>query len=430
MKLHTKVLIGLVIGLVLGLIAQAWLGSDSEVLKNVVQNYSYPLGQVFLRMIFMVVVPLLFAALVLGVSEIGDAQRVGRIGIRALILTIILSSIAVVLGILLVNTFKPGEGIDPERRASLVATYSDAAGAQRTIEQSKEAKSVAESILEIIPKNPVVEANRALEGGLLPLMFFALVFGLGMVAAGPAKVAGVKTFMEGLFEVCLKIIDFAMKLAPIGVAALVFGAVALLGVDAISALAKYVVLVLFGLALHQFIVYSLAIKLIARRSPLEFFSQIKGVMATAFATSSSNATLPTALKSATDDVKLPRDISSFVLTVGATANQNGTALFEGITVLFLAQFFDIPLTTAQQFGIMALSVVAGIGTAGVPGGSWPMIAIILVRFGIPAEAIGIVIGIDRILDMSRTVLNVTGDMTIATCVSEMERRSELKAMPT
>jgi DAACS family dicarboxylate/amino acid:cation (Na+ or H+) symporter len=374
-------------------------------------------------MIFMVVVPLLFSALVLGVCEIGDAKRVGRVGVRSLILTVILSSIAVLLGLLIVNTIRPGDGIDEQKRAQLMATYGDPTAASKSIEQSHEAKGVVESLLEIIPKNPIVEANRALEGGLLPLMFFALVFGLALAAARQDKVVTLKSFLEGVFEVSLKIIDFAMKFAPIGVAALVFGAVAVLGWDAIKALGLYVAAVLVGLAIHQFVVYSAVLKLIAKRNPLEFFRQIRGVMVTAFATSSSNATLPAALKSAQEDLKLPRDVSSFVLTVGATANQNGTALFEGITVLFLAQFFGIDLTFAQQAAIMGLAIVAGIGTAGVPGGAWPMIAIILVRFGIPAEAIGLVIGIDRILDMSRTVLNVTGDITIATCVTEMENRS-------
>jgi len=422
MPLHTKVLIGLAVGLVAGILCQAAYGADNEVVQSIVKNYAYPVGQVFLRMIFMIVVPLLFAALVLGVMEIGDARKVGRVGVRALILTVLLSSIAVGIGLLAVNTVRPGDGIPEERREQLMATYGSEA-AQKTAEQAGEAKSVMDSLLEIIPKNPMVEANRALEGGLLPLMFFALVFGLGMASAPQEKVRTLKGFLEGVFEVSLKVIDFAMKLAPIGVAALVFGAIALLGWDAIAALGKYVAVVLVALAFHLVVVYSLALRLIAKINPLDFFRRIKGVMVTAFATSSSNATLPTALKSAEEDLHLPRDISSFVLTVGATANQNGTALFEGITVLFLAQFFGVDLTLAEQLGVMGLSIVAGIGTAGVPGGSWPMIALILMRYGIPVEAVGIVIGVDRILDMSRTVLNVTGDVTIATCVSEMEKRS-------
>jgi DAACS family dicarboxylate/amino acid:cation (Na+ or H+) symporter len=391
--LHTKVLIGLVVGLVAGLVCQGVLGSDNQSLAGFVKNVTYPVGQVFLRMIFMVVVPLLFSALVLGVAEIGDAKAVGRVGVRSLALTLVLSTIAVLIGLVLVNTFRPGDGVDAAKRAQLVATYANPSKAQESIEQSKEAKTLADTLLEIVPRNPLVEAHRALEGGLLPLMFFALVFGLGMAAAPSEKVATVKSFFEGIFAISLKVIDFAMKLAPFGVAALVFGAISLLGFDAIAAMGRYVVIVLFGLAFHQFVVYAIALKLIAKREPRQFFRDIRPIMVTAFATSSSNATLPTALQVSQENLKLPRDISSFVLTVGATANQNGTALFEGVTVLFLAQFFGVELTLAQQFGVMGLAVVAGIGTAGVPGGAWPMIAIILAKFGVPPESIGLVIGI-------------------------------------
>jgi DAACS family dicarboxylate/amino acid:cation (Na+ or H+) symporter len=281
--------------------------------------------------------------------------------------------------------------------------------------------------VEIIPRNPVQEAARALEGGLLPLMFFALVFGLALSAVGHEASAPLRAVLNSLFAVSQKVIDFAMRLAPVGVFALVFSTSATVGVEAVAALGKYVALVLVTLAIHLTVTYSLALRLIARQSPIDFFRRIRSVMLTAFATASSNATLPEALRAAREELGLPRDISTFVLTVGATANQNGTALFEGITVLFLAQFFGVPLSLGQQLLVMLLAILAGVGTAGVPAGSWPMIALILMRVGVPAEAIGIVLGIDRILDMSRTVLNVTGDLTIAACVSAMEERSAAKA---
>jgi DAACS family dicarboxylate/amino acid:cation (Na+ or H+) symporter len=221
-----------------------------------------------------------------------------------------------------------------------------------------------------------------------------------------------------------QVIDMAMSLAPFGVFALVFTAATAVGAGALQALGSYAALVMISLAFHQFVIYSLALKFIAKRDPLTFFRQIRTVMLTAFSTSSSNATLPTALKSAEADVGLPRDISSFVLTVGATANQNGTALFEGITIIFLAQFYGIALSFQDQVTVMLLAIVAGIGTAGVPGGSWPVIAIIMAKVNIPVEGIGICLGIDRLLDMSRTVLNVTGDITIAACVSELTGASQ------
>jgi DAACS family dicarboxylate/amino acid:cation (Na+ or H+) symporter len=251
-------------------------------------------------------------------------------------------------------------------------------------------------------------------------MVFALVFGLALASIDPEKAAPLRAVIEGLFAVSLKVIDFAMLLAPVGVFALVFRTASILGADALLAVGKYAALVLVCLAVHMFVVYPVFIRFVARRDPVQFFRQVRGVILTAFATSSSNATLPVALQAAEEEVGLPRDIASFVLTVGATANQNGTALFEGITILFLAQFMGVPLALGDQVTVMGLAIVAGIGTAGVPGGAWPMIASIIVRFGVPAETIGVVLGIDRILDMSRTTLNVVGDMTIAACVAAME----------
>lgn len=426
MPLHTKILIGLILGAAVGIIAQKQLGVDHAGLKDAVDNYARPVGKIFLNMIFMIVVPLLFSALVLGVAEIGDARKVGKVGILALLMTIVLSGTAVGIGLTAVNLVRPGDGISSEQRGRLMERYGRVEDAKKNVENAQKAKTGMDAVLEIVPDNPLNSAVNALSGGLLPFMFFALVFGLALSGIDPEKAQPLKQFFDGIFAVSLKVIDFAMAIAPIGVFALAFQAAAALGADALVALGKYALLVLVGLAFHQFVVYSLVIAGIARRNPLEFFRQIRTVMLTAFATSSSNATLPTALKAAEEEVGLPRDISRFVLTVGATANQNGTALFEGITVLFLAQLYGVQLDLTGQITVMLLAILAGVGTAGVPGGSWPMIAIILTKIGVPPEGIGICLGIDRILDMSRTVLNVSGDITIAACVSRLVgKRQEL-----
>ena len=371
----------------------------------------------------MVVVPLLFSALVLGVSEIGEAKRFGRVGLRSLLMTVLLSGIAVVIGLAVVNVFRPGERIPPEQRQTLIAQYRDPKAAAKNLDAAKTAPEDPPA-LGIVPKNPFKEMSRALEGGLLPFMFFALIFGLALASIEAERAQPVKAVLDGIFGASLKIVDWAMRLAPFGVFFLVFTATASLGIDILKALGVYALIVLGALAFHQFVVYSIVLKTIGKRSPVQFFRQVRTVMLTAFATSSSNATLPTALETAQQDMGLPKDISSFVLTVGATANQNGTALFEGITILFLAQLFGVDLTLLQQLQVMGLAIVAGIGTAGVPGGAWPFIASILVMLGIPAEGIGLILGIDRLLDMSRTVLNVTGDIAIAACVSAMEHRTE------
>lgn len=418
--LHTRILGGLVLGAIFGLAAQALVpeGSKNESLKWLNGNVMQNVGSGFLALIFMVVVPLLFSALVLGVAEIGEVAKVGRVGVRALIMTFILSGIAVGIGILGVNLVRPGELISSEIRQQLVASVDKA-----ETEKKGAAEKMAEAdppVVGIIPKNPILEATRALSGGLIPFMFFALVFGLALAGVEEEKASPVRALLEGLFSVSQKMVQMAMVLAPIGVFALVFRTASTLGLSVLGAVGVYALLVVACLAIHMFVTYPLAIRFIGKRNPIQFFKQIKSVIFTAFATSSSNATLPEALRSAQEDVGLPRDISTFVLTVGATANQNGTALFEGITILFLAQFYRIPLDLSQQLTVMLLAIVAGIGTAGVPGGSWPMIAGVISRFGIPVDGIGIVLGIDRILDMCRTTLNVVGDMTIAVCVSQME----------
>jgi DAACS family dicarboxylate/amino acid:cation (Na+ or H+) symporter len=227
--------------------------------------------------------------------------------------------------------------------------------------------------------------------------------------------------LEAVFDVCMVIIGFAMRIAPYAVACLVFGVTARLGFDILRTLVWFVLTTLAGYTIHMVVVYSLTIRVFARMSPLEFFRRISEAILTAFATSSSNATLPTAMRVAEDSLKLPRNVANFVLTVGATGNQNGTALYEGVVVLFLAQVFGVELTMLQQFTVVLMSVLAGVGTAGVPGGSLPLIAILLGTVGVPPEGIGIILGVDRILDMCRTVLNVTGDLTIAACVARVER---------
>lgn len=424
MPLHMRVLIALVLGAILGATLQTIYGLDNEHIKWWIANLSKPVGKIFLNMIFMIVVPLLFSALVLGISEIGDPRKVGRVGLYSLGMTVLLSGIAVAIGLAAVNVVKPGANVTPEERERIMATYAKSDDAKKKIEDSKKTKSTEETIAEIVPDNPIQSAVNAMSGGLLGFMFFALVFGLALTMVEGEKALPVRAFLDGVFHVSLKVIDMAMSLAPYGVFALVFTAATTVGAGALKALGSYAILVLVCLAIHQFGVYSLVLKFIAKRNPVEFFRQIRTVMLTAFTTSSSNATLPTALKAAEDEVGLPRDISSFVLTVGATANQNGTALFEGITILFLAQFYGIQLDLAQQLTVMGLAIVAGIGTAGVPGGSWPVIAIIMAKVGVPVEGIGLCLGIDRILDMSRTVLNVSGDMTIAACVSRLMGREE------
>jgi DAACS family dicarboxylate/amino acid:cation (Na+ or H+) symporter len=271
----------------------------------------------------------------------------------------------------------------------------------------------------IVPDNPL---RAAAQGDMLAVMFFSLMVGIGIALSPVDKVEPLVRVLEGLYEVVMQLIELAMRLAPYGVAALLFTLTARFGLAVLKPLFGYMGVVLGGLCIHLLVTYSLLVRYWGGMSPRFFFRQINEVMTTAFSTSSSNATLPTALRVTQEKLGVPRDIASFVLTLGSSANQNGTALFEGVTILFLAQFYGVELTLGSQVLVILFSVLAGIGTAGVPGGSLPMMVPILQSVGVPGEGIGIILGVDRILDMSRTVLNVTGDVTAAVVIAQSEGR--------
>ena len=427
LALHWQILIGLLIGAVAGLIArQVWPTSDTgdmhPTLLWLTKNVAESLGQIFLRSIFMVVVPLVFSALTLGVAGIGDVRKLGRLGMRTFVMTMILSSLSVAIGLGAANLVKPGERLSDEKRADLKERF--AAQPVKAVEQAKNAKSIRDSLLDIIPRNPLQEMVGALDGsspggGMLAVMFFALVCGVA-ISISPERTAPLVSVLEGIYDIAMVVIGWAMKFAPIGVSGLMFSLTATLGVDILQTLIWYVVTVLAALALHMFGVYSLVVWLVAKMSPRQFFGRITEVLLTAFATSSSNATLPTSLRVAEEKLGVSRGVANFVLTVGSTANQNGTALYEGITVLFLAQVFGVELTFAQQFQVVLMSILAGVGTAGVPGGSLPLVVLVLKSVGVPEEGIGIILGVDRLLDMCRTTLNVTGDLAVAVCVDSGE----------
>jgi len=433
--LHWKILIGLLLGAILGIAAHTYfarphqadtvdaLDRDANGVDDRLDWFALqvadPVGRIFLRLVLMVVLPLVVSALALAVVELGDLRRLGRIGLRTLFYTVILSSTAVLIGVTLVNTFQPGHRLGQAKREALAAQYGQ--GVAETIAKSKSAKSLKDTLLDIIPENPLQEMVGALDGsskgnGILAVMFFALTIGAALAQVGETGQAAVKV-LEGLFAASMKILDWAMRLAPLGVACLVFAMTSRLGGELLVTLAWFVGTTVLGFALQLLVVYPLLLIVVGRRSPGEFFRRISEVMLMAFGTSSSNATLPVSLRVAEEQLGLPPAVSRFVLTVGATGNQNGTALYEGVVVLFLAQVFGVDLTLGQQVMVVLMAVIAGVGTAGIPGGSIPMVVLVLQSVGVPGESIAIILGIDRILDMCRTVLNVTGDLALATCVA-------------
>lgn len=413
--LHTQILLGLAVGAGAGLLSN-FLWKDAPALEWVIDTVAQPIGQIFLRMLFMVVVPLVFTSLALGVATLGDLSKVGRIGGKSLGFFLLTTGLAVGLGLTLVNVIRPGEALDAAVRTELLAEYTSQAAEK--IDVAANNGFGIQTFVNIVPRNPI---SAAANGEMLALIFFTLVFGVALTRIPPGNAAPVIRGLEGVSQAVMVMIGFAMKLAPFGVAGLIFAVTAQFGFDVLRSLGLYVLVVLAGLAIHQFGVIPTLARVLVGIRPGEFFRKCRALMVTAFSTSSSNATLPTTIRTAEQQFGVPKQIAGFVLPLGATMNMNGTALFEGITVLFLAQVFGISLTLPQQLLVVAMSVITAVGAAGVPGGSIPLLVLVLQMVGIPAEGIALVLGVDRILDMARTVPNVTGDLLTSLVVTRSER---------
>lgn len=412
--LHWKMGLGFLLGLLVGLAAYV-TSADAAWVTGVTRWVTTPFSTIFLNLIFMLIVPLLFSALVVGITEMGDVRSLGRIGWRTLGYTVVLSAIAVLVGLLMVNWLKPGAGVDPEMAQSLLEQNRERS--QEIIASIDTEPSGMEMLLSIVPDNVVGAASS--NGSILALMFFAVMFGIGIVLTPEEKTLTLRRGIEGIFEVSMTLINLVIRIAPYAVFCFMFNLAAIFGFDLLIRLGAYVGVVVLALALHMFVTYSVALKL-AGYSPMRFFRGVNEAMLMAFSTASSNATLPTALRVADDQLHLPGKVSRFVLTVGATANQNGTALFEGVTVLFLAQFFGVDLSITQQVMVMLVCILGGIGTAGVPSGSLPVVALIAAMVGVNPIGIGLILGVNHFLDMCRTTLNVTGDLVLATIVAQGE----------
>ncbi|MCA1638399.1 MAG: dicarboxylate/amino acid:cation symporter, partial [Acidobacteria bacterium] len=335
LALHTKILIGLLVGVVGGIAANMTIGGDNPNLVWFIKNFTEPIGQLFLNLLLMIVVPLVFSSLVVGVAGIGDIRKLGRIGLKSFAYCLIISAISVVIGLGLANTIRPGDRINPETAEQMKTQFGG--DATKRVEDQKKTEAVAAQdsalmsvVKTIVPKN-VFNAIAGENPNMLHLMFFALIVGVAITLLPEPVSAPFVRGMDALFQITTKIIDIVMKFAPYAVACLIFTNMARFGIDLLGALGWFVATVLIGLSIHMFGVYSLSIWFLSKINPIEFFRRIRTVIVTAFSTSSSNATLPTALRVSEENLGVPKHINSFVLTVGATANQNGTALYEGIT---------------------------------------------------------------------------------------------------
>ena len=413
-SLHTKILIALLLGAVLGSIVKWCNGENDPAWLSLSITYVFdPIGKIFLAMLFMTVIPLVFSSLALGVAQLGGGKDLGRIGLKTFGFFLITMTFAVLLGLSLVNTVKPGEGLPEEIRTSLMEKY----GGEAEKKTGQPTTFGIQTFINIIPRNPL---KAMVEMDMLAVICFALLIGIGITKISVERSTMIKTFLEGVNDLMIVIIGWAMTLAPFGVFALIFSITSRFGYELLQTLGWYVAVVLVGLAIQMFVVMPILLITLARYNPIKFFIKARPVMITAFSTSSSSATLPTSIKTAEEELGIPTSIAGFVLPLGATMNMNGTALFEGVTVVFLAQVFGVDLSFGEQTIVVVLSVLTAVGAAGVPGGSLPLLALVLNTVNVPSEGIALILGVDRILDMCRTTLNASADVVAAMFVARSE----------
>jgi DAACS family dicarboxylate/amino acid:cation (Na+ or H+) symporter len=427
-QLANRILLGLLGGAVAGALTLL-VGAGSPAVLEAARSFAVtvldPIGQVFLRLLFFVVMPLVFASLAAGVSQLGDLARLGPLSVRTFTLFFLNMSIACLLGLVMMNVLQPGAVIDGDTKSRLVAEYGDASGKLIEKQSAQPDMSVQTIVDMFMPRNligAITGHDRAVLGEVLPLILFAILVGAAAIQLGGRRREQLQSGLELVTELMTGIVRFALRLAPYAVPAMIYSVVVKVGWDILIALGLFVVGCLVVMLLHLFGTMSLWLKLFSRYRPLDFWRRIRPVLVTAFSTSSSSATLPAALASARDELGIRPTTAGFVLPLGTTMNMAGTALYEGCVVLFVAQVFGIHLDLGQQLTLLLLAVLGAVAAAGIPGGSLPIIAGLLITFGIPPEGIGIVLGADRLLDMTRTMVNVGADMVTTAVVDSLEHK--------
>jgi DAACS family dicarboxylate/amino acid:cation (Na+ or H+) symporter len=423
-KSQSRVLIGLILGAIAGVAvnylttppatAAVPTPSPAAWVQATVKYVTKPIGDLFINLLFLPIIPLVFASLALGVTRLGGGSNLGRIGAKTISYFLITTACAAFIGLVCVNLIKPGTHLPEAKRNELMAYF----GGEAKGKLDNRQELGIQTIVNVVPRNPL---EAFVKKDMLAVIFTAFLVGVALTKIDPAYSKPLVDLLEGINQITGFILRFAMSLAPIGVFALIFSTTAMFGYELLLALGAFVATVLVGLLVQLAFVFPPLVKFLGGMSPVDFFRKSRGTMITAFSTSSSSATLPTAMKCAEDDLGVPQPISQFVLPLSASMNHNGTALFEGVTVMFLAQAFGIDLTLQQQLLVLLLCVVTATGMAGVPGGSLPLIGMVLASVGVQEGAIAIVLGVDRLLDMCRTMVNVTGDLTTAVYVAHSER---------
>lgn len=407
-KLHTKIFIGLILGVVVGLV----FGEKAMIIE--------PVGTIFLRLITMIVVPLVLVSLMLGTASLGDIRKLGRIGIKTVVYFMITTMIAISIGLVLANIVKPGTGLNEEVKAELYKSYESKA--QVSIQRMEEKPSLKDILINIVPTNPV---KALIDGNMLQVIFLGLLFGLILTLIKKSKSEMLIKFLDGVNDAIIQVVHIAMKLAPYGVLALIAAVIGQYGVNILVTLLKYSLVVVGGLVIYTFSINSLSLSLLGRMNPLLFFKAVKEAMIIAFSTSSSNAALPVSLE-CVEHIGVSREYSSFVIPLGATINMDGTALYQGVAAVFIAQIYGIPLALTDQITIVLMATLASVGAAGVPAAGIITLAMVLTQIGIPLEGIALILGVDRFLDMCRTTTNIIGDMACSVVIKRTEERGKSK----
>jgi len=407
-KLHTKIFIGLILGVVVGLV----FGEKALIIE--------PVGTIFLRLITMIVVPLVLVSLMLGTASLGDIRKLGRIGFKTIIYFMITTMIAISIGLVLANIVKPGTGLNEEVKAELYKSYESKA--QVSIQRMEEKPSLKDILINVVPTNPV---KALIDGNMLQVIFLGLLFGLILTLIKKSKSEMLIKFLDGVNDAIIQVVHIAMRLAPYGVLALIAAVIGQYGVNILVTLLKYSLVVVGGLVIYTISVNSLSLSLLGRMNPLLYFKAVKEAMIIAFSTSSSNAALPVSLE-CVEHIGVPREYSSFVIPLGATINMDGTALYQGVAAVFIAQIYGIPLVLTDQITIVLMATLASVGAAGVPAAGIITLAMVLTQIGIPLEGIALILGVDRFLDMCRTTTNIIGDMTCSVVIKQTEERGKSK----
>ncbi|MCF6138962.1 dicarboxylate/amino acid:cation symporter [Pseudalkalibacillus berkeleyi] len=402
MKLSIKIIIGLVLGIIVGLLLNIFSPDAFSVLDKYIFG---PVGKLFLNLIKMLVVPIVFFSIALGAAGIGDPKKLGRIGGKTIGYFLVTTSIALVIALSLGTLIQPGAGggFDTE---------------QASFDGGEEAPPVVETLLNIIPTNPI---DSMAKGDMLQIIAFAIFVGFAVAVLGE-KTKTVHRILEEGNDILMYLVNIVMLLAPYGAFALIASAVGGFGLDALQAMGLYFGTVVLALLLHAVITYGTAVSTLGKMNPIAFFKGFAPAMSVAFSTSSSSGTLPVSMKTAQENLKVPKQVSSFVQPLGATINMDGTAIMQGVATVFIAQVYAIDLSMADLVTVVLTAVLASIGTAGVPGVGLIMLAMVLNQVGLPVEAIGLVLGVDRLLDMTRTAVNITGDASCAVIVARTEEK--------